>query len=183
MELNLEKVRQYSSIQLFAILLETVNDIYESFSYLNISKQDYKDMVLREIELSQVQYKGDTPYSDYLRERLSLVLSNKVKTLLLNEETSFTIIDRYINYRYTETNSYADALNNFQDLDVFFKTYSFIPSTNILVELLRKNNILLRMIEYVMTGDYSKITSVNFEEVFSNTLQSIFDTYCMLYNV
>ena len=49
MELSFEKIQQLSSEEIYELLLPTINNIYQSYSYVSISHQDYYELVLEEI--------------------------------------------------------------------------------------------------------------------------------------
>ena len=46
MELSLEKIQQLSAEEIYEFLLPTINNIYKSYSYVDISHQDYYELVL-----------------------------------------------------------------------------------------------------------------------------------------
>lgn len=69
MELNLKKVQQIDSLEIFELLLPTIDNIYKSFYYIGLSKSEYQTLVLKEIANSKNLYTGSQSYSDYLKRK------------------------------------------------------------------------------------------------------------------
>ena len=59
MELNLKKVQYLDSKQIFDLIVPIINKVYLPFKYINISNEDYVELVLKEIDDSKNTYKGD----------------------------------------------------------------------------------------------------------------------------
>ena len=49
MELNLKKIQQLDDKQIYNLLLSNINEIYSSFKYIDISPEEYMNLVLKEI--------------------------------------------------------------------------------------------------------------------------------------
>lgn len=184
MELNLKKIQQMDSQKIFELSLPTINNIYKSFDYMDLSKQEYYDLVLQEITNSKELYNGNQPYADYLKKKVCTVLTEKVRNLLLQSESSVKLINNFMNQRFNKIKDHEDSLKCFKKLDAFFETYNFIPNPDLLLEIISKNNFFLNMIDLVLKRYYTQITSGNLEKLFDNsTLIVIIETYCMLKNI
>ncbi len=62
MKLNLKKIQQLNSKQIYDSLLPMIDELYNSFKYINISYEDFKELVLNEICDSKKTYKGNQDY-------------------------------------------------------------------------------------------------------------------------
>ncbi len=184
MELNFKKIQQMDSQEIYEFLLPTINSIYQSFKYIEISQQNYHELVLKEIESSKKTYNSNTSYSDFMKKRIRTSLSEQVRKLIYDSSTSFNIINEYINQKFDNISTYEDAIKYFKKLDTFFETYSFIPNPDLLIELINKNIIFINMIKLIFNHYTSQITSGNSEKIFDNTsLILTIETYCMLNNI
>ena len=104
--------------------------------------------------------------------------------MLYNPETSFTILNNYINQKFINTSNYIDAIKYFKKLSAFLENYNYIPNYDLLIKLITKNNILNRIITTIFNEYQIKITSGKAEELFDDSLLlSTIDTYCMLNNI
>lgn len=68
MDLTLKKIRTMSSEQILESLLFIIDAIYNKFSFANLSKQDYYNMVIKEIENTKSSFNSDKNYVDYLKK-------------------------------------------------------------------------------------------------------------------
>ena len=184
MELSLEKIQQLSSEEIYELLLSTINNIYKSYSYVDISHQDYYELVLDEIANSKNIYTGSTSYSDFIKTKIKTSLSEHIKKLIHDSSTSFKIINDYINQEFSEISTYKDSIKYFEKLDNFFKTYDYLPNLDLLIKLINKNNVFINMIESIFKHYNLQIISGNCEKIFNNTsLILAIDVYCMLNNI
>ena len=184
MELSLEKIQQLSAEEIYEFLLPTINNIYKSYSYVDISHQDYYELVLEEIANSKNIYTGSTSYSNFIKTKIKTSLSEHIKKLIHDSSTSFKIINDYINQEFSEISNYKDSIKYFKKLDNFFKTYDYLPNLDLLIKLINKNNVFINMIESIFKHYNLQIISGNCEKIFNNTsLILAIDVYCMLNNI
>lgn len=184
MELSFEKIQQLSSEEIYELLLPTINNIYQSYSYVSISHQDYYELVLEEITNSKKIYIGSTSYSSFMKTKIKASLSEHIKRLIHDSSTSFKIINDYINQEFSKISTYKDAIKYFKKLDKFFKTYDYLPNFDLLIELINQNNVFINMIESIFKRYNLQIISGNYEKIFDNTsLILAIDVYCMLNNI
>ena len=184
MELNFKKIQQMESEKIYELLLPTIKSVFQSVKYIGISQQSYHELVLKEIESSKKNYNGNTPYSDFIKKRIRISLSKKLRGLIHDSSTSFNIITEYINQKFDKILTYEDAIKYFNELDTFFNTCNFIPNPDLLIELISKNNIFINMIKLVFNHYNSQITLGESERIFdSASLILTIETYCMLNNI
>ena len=97
--------------QIYNSVLPIINELYLSFKYINISNEDYIELVLKEISDSKKTYKGNQNYINYIKRKIKFQLIEMTKKMLFNSKTSFTLINNYIN---NNISSYEDAIKNFK---------------------------------------------------------------------
>ena len=184
MELTLKKVQQLDSNEILKALSATLNKIYQAFEYTNISKQEYYDLVLKEITNSKKTYNGDIKYTDFIKTKIKKALSIKINEIINNPETSFNIIDRYINQKYNDVSNYEIALSYFNNLNSFFNTHNFVYNIDLIIELINKNTIFSKMIKLIFNHYKSQIVSGVYEKIFNNHFLILsVETYCMSNNI
>ncbi len=184
MELNREKIQQMNPKKIYELLLPMINHIYQSFQYMGISEQSYHELVLKEIIDSKKTYTDSTSYSDFIKKKIRKSLSKQIKVLIYDSSTSFKIINDYINQKFIEMSDDKEAIKYFKKLNSFLETYNFIPTLDLLIELLNKNNIFITMVKSIFNHYYLQIMSGEFEKTFDNPFLILtIETYCMLNNI
>ncbi len=184
MEFNLRQIKQLDCEKIYNLLLPIINNLYLSFNYLNISKKDYKNLVLNEILETKKIYKGNQDYKEFLKRKIKHKLSEKTKEMLYNIDTSFTIINNYITKNFNNISNYEETLYCFEKLNNFLNYYDYIPNPDLLIELISKNNYFNKMITIIYNHNQNKIIKGKLEEETDNNLLLLaIDTYCMLNNI
>lgn len=179
MELNLKKVQQLDTQQILEILLPTINKIYNTFDYIEISKEEFYDLVQKEINKSKKTYNGETNYTKYIKNKINIILVNQIKKSLLESEKAIIIMNNYINMHLKKNTTYEDSIKNLKKLSALYDTYNYIPNPEILFQLIEKNIIFSQMIESVIKKHETEIASGNLDKIFSdNTIILTIETYC-----
>lgn len=184
MDLNIKKVNQMKSNEIFDILLPLIDNIYKKIDYINISKNEFYELVLNEIENSKNLYKGDILYNKFIKQRIEIVLAEKTKRMLSNSDDAIIVINNYINKYFKKTTTYEDSVKSIKKLDSFFKLFHYLPNLDILLEIVRENQIFFEAIQLIVDRHKNQIISGDIEKVFdNNTIILIIESYCMLNNI
>ena len=184
MELNLKQVQQMDCKQIYNSVLPIINELYLSFKYINISNENYIELVLKEISDSKKKYKGDQDYINYIKRKIKFQLSEMTKKMLFNSESSFTLLNNYIIQKNNNISSYEDAMKSFKKLSSFLEKYNYIPNPDLLIELVTKNDVFNKIITIIYNKYHTQIKSGKAEELFDDSLLlSTIDTFCMLNNI
>ena len=184
MELNLKKIQQLDAQQILQILLPTIDKIYKTFDYTDITKAQFYKLVLDEINKSKKSYKGDVVYIEYIKNRINIILGEQIQKKLLNTVSSTTIVKNYITKHFKKSLVYDDIINNFKRLNEFFETYNYIPAPDVLLQIIEENSLFSQMIDFVVQKHKTKIVSGNLEEIFDDSMIIlIIESYCMLNNI
>lgn len=184
MELTFKKAQQLDSKQIYDLLLPILNEIYSSFKFVNISAEDYYILVLNEITNSKKTYKDNKSYVNFIKKRIIFLLQEKVKEMLFNPETSFTLLNNYVTQEFVNISNYTNVMKHFDNLNRFLDTYNYVLSPDLLIELITKNTNFNKMIEVIFNKFKIQIISGKIEELFDDSLLlSTIYTYCMLNNI
>lgn len=184
MELNLKKIQRLDAHEILEILLPTIDKLYKSVDYTGITKEDFYNLVLNEIDKSKKTYNGDIGYIEYIKNSMNIVLVDQIKKSLLEPKAAIIIINNYINKHLKKSFVYEDSIKNFKKLEKFFETYDYIPNPDVLLQIIRENMEFSQMIESVMKKFKTQIISGNLEKIFDDsTIILIIETYCMSKNI
>lgn len=110
MQLDLKKIQQLDAHEILAILLPTIDNLYKSIDYIGITQEEFYNLVLNEIDNSKKTYKGDIDYIEYIKNRMNIVLVEKIKNNLLEPKVAIIIINNYINKHLKKSTVYKDSI-------------------------------------------------------------------------
>ena len=170
--------------QLFDLLQPVINSILSSFKYIFPNDKDYYVFVLNEIKESKKTYSGNEAYETFIKNKIKTKLLEKIKKLMNDDETSFILLNRYINHKFINISDYDDALKYFKIFNTFLETCSSHPNPDLMIELINKNVIFKKMVEIIFRHHRLEIVSGKIEDIFDDSLLLLaIDTYCMLNNI
>ena len=184
MELNLKNIQQLNSQQILEIIKPMVNNLYKLIDYVGITKENYYDLILKEIKKSKKNYTGDVAYMDYIKNKINAIIFKKIKKQLLETETAIIIINNYINKYFKISNEYNENLKNLKKLSTFLQGYDYIPTPDVLIQIVEKNILFSKTIESIVKKNQKQIVSGNLEQIFDDSIIIlIIETYCLLNNI
>ena len=182
--LNSKKIVKLDSSEIYECLLPVMNGIYKSFSYVDLPKEEFYHLSINEIELSKKLYNDKEAYDKYIKEKIIDVIFKKINTLLSDVRTSFDVVNNYVNQNLKQTKSSVGAIKQFKQLNSFFKTCSFVPNPDLIIELITKNERFSQMIDTIVQKYYSQIILGKAETIFDNSLLLMtIESYCMLQKI
>ena len=184
MDLTLKKIRTMSSEQILKSLLFIIDAIYNKFAFANLSKQDYYNMVIKEIENTKSSFNSDKNYVDYLKKITESKMIEMIKTKLLDHNESIRILNNYIQITVKKTDDYNVIMKQIRAFNSFLEKYNYVPTPEVLIELINKNenlNDLIKIIflknkDMIVSGDIEKLTD-------NNTLILLLEAYCLINNI
>lgn len=184
MELVLKNVQQLNPNEIFNILQTKINYLFSSYKYVFNNEKEFNELALEEISKSKTTYKGGQSYIDFIKRRITYEIIKKTQPLLDDPETSFKILNTYINLKFKNVSTYEDALRFFKNINSFFKQHNYIPNPDLLIDLVNKNNSFNKATEFIFNKNSEKIIDGNAEKIFKDDLifMSI-STYCMVSNI
>lgn len=184
MDLTLKKIRTMSSEQILESLLFIIDAIYNKFAFANLSKQDYYNMVIKEIENTKSSFNSDKNYVDYLKKIIESKMIEMIKTKLLDHNESIRILNNYIQITVKKTDDYNVIMKQIRAFNSFLEKYNYVPTPEVLIELINKSenlNDLIKIIflknkDMIVSGDIEKLTD-------NNTLILLLEAYCLINNI
>ena len=76
MEFNIQKIQELDIDEIINILNPLIKEIYKSYQYIDISKNEFQEIVVKEIMDSKKNYQGND-YLSFIKERINLKLLRK----------------------------------------------------------------------------------------------------------
>jgi len=184
MELDLRKIQQLDARQILEILLPIIDNLYKTVDYMEITKEEFYNLVLKEIDESKKTYKDDISYIEYIENKINITIVDQIKEKFSRLETAIIIINNYINKYFKNSTVYEISIKNLKELITFFETYNYIPSIDLLIRIIEENTVLSQMIEIIVKRHKCQISSGNLEKIFDDSgIILIIETYCMLNNI
>ncbi len=184
MDLTLKKIRTMSSEQILESLLFIIDAIYNKFSFANLSKQDYYNMVIKEIENTKSSFNSDKNYVDYLKKIIESKMIEMIKTKLLDHNESIRILNNYIQITVKKTDDYNVIMKQIRAFNSFLEKYNYVPTPEVLIELINKNENLNDLIKIIFLKNKDMIVSGNIEKLTdNNTLILLLEAYCLINNI
>ena len=183
MEFNIQKIQELDIDEIINILNPLIKEIYKSYQYININKNEFQEIVVKEITDSKKNYHGND-YLTFIKERINLKLLGKIKLMITNDDMAFDILNNYINYYFSNIDKTEDAINYFNTLNTYLESLNYIPNLDLLIDLINKNVIFNKMIELIFKNYYNEIINLKSEEIFNNDLLNLtIEAYCIINNI
>ena len=168
-----------STNEIYDFIKYKLDSIYKSIEYTGITKDKFDEIVLNEIDKSKKIKSINLDYSKHIIEKVQNNISDYIIALINNSNTSYRLIDNYINYSFKEVNSFNKSLKYFSKLNNYFEVYNYIPNQDLIIELINNNTIFNEMItELIKQADSIKDLLNNF--VTNDLIVLTVETYCML---
>lgn len=183
MKIENKNVYEMSYEQIYSVVHPLLTKYYELFRILNISKEEFENIVVNIIKTSQEEDIDNINYVIYYEQKIRLVLSQKMNELSKNGEV-VKVVSNYIEEKFSKGPAYKTALTNLKNLSDFFDTYNYYPSQDEIIGLINSNELLNNNLSLFFNQNKEKIVNGRVDEVVgSNTFISIVETYCMLNHI
>lgn len=184
MKINIGILQQLDEEQILKSLLIRINKIYNSEVFIDLSKSEFYELVLNEINLSRESYDGKRDYVKFLDERIKNTLKEKHIEKIKKHENEVAIINNFINKKIKMKLSYDEVLENYKKINFFFKEYQYDITSDGLSQLFNENKIFLETIKIIVDNNMESIKAGFLETLFRDSnLILIIENYCMLNNI
>lgn len=184
MKINIGILQQLDEEQILKSLLIRINKIYNSEVFIDLSKNEFYELVLNEINLSRESYDGKRDYVKFLDERIKNTLKEKHIEKIKKHENEVAIINNFINKKIKMKLSYDEVLENYKKINFFFKEYQYDITSDGLSQLFNENKIFLETIKIIVDNNMESIKAGFLETLFKDSnLILIIENYCMLNNI
>ena len=167
-----------SSKEIFKNYSLMINKIYKDYMFLEIGKNEFNEIILREIELSKNDYIDEINYAIYLKERVNNVLKKYIINIMQDEKSEIALINNFINFKFKGPKTDDYIIYYLTMLNEFFNSIDYFPNPDVLIDVINNNSLLKKTIHIYITNKlYNK-------KKFHNDIIELFiDTYCKLFNV
>ena len=184
MGFGLKKINSMTDEEIYDSLSSLIWELYEKYSYLNLSKKDYKKLVMSVIKQTKETYNGRIDYNIYLSNNLKQELSKILLVRLNNDKYSFNIIDNYINKNIQGSYQYADSIEKFNNIHRFLNKYNYSITPDVIIKLFNNNKIFTSIIKTIFNYNYNVIITGKIDDYIEDTtLLLVLDIYCAYNNI
>ena len=181
---SIDTIEQQDSKKIYQELLSLFNNIYDSFKYVGLSKQDYYDLVLDEIDASKYNYDGKKSYDNYIDSKVRIALINKIKELVMDDKSIVNILSGYIDQTINTNMSLSTSLKGFDKLEQFIVVCGITLESNMLIDLISSNSIFENMLEIIFKTHQKTIMAGQADSIIeSDLILRSLEIYCMLKNI
>ena len=185
MKITEEKLNNYPPEIIYQYISDTVDKVLKSYDFLNISEDEIKRLIIKEIEESKKEFNEEkTSYVIFIRQRIRIILNKKLSSLLNKEKTQIDIINNYLNTRTHKASDLKHAINNLNKLSQFLENNQVNITPELIQQLLDTNDALKSNIEIIFENCKQIIVTGQLEKISEKFAAiSIIETYCMINDI
>ena len=160
-------------------------EIYNSFKYLNMSKEEYKAIVIDVIDKSKRNYNGKVSYSTYIKNTVNNAMNAIVSERINTEDDQMAIIIDYVNNKNNNFGTnYMKSIDAIKDIETFFKTHHLDVNPDIMIRLINEKTAFKKMLDVIFMSHDKIIVSGNSKEYFKDDFIVLaIEMYCMIQKV
>ena len=183
MELSKNNIRYLETQQIFQIIIPSFEHFISDFNYLGISKDEFSQLLLKEIIKSKNDFNGDLPYLDYLKGKISRAVIQYGRKKISNNKFTLEIINHFIDERVKNDFQAQKTKSFLKKLSKFFKIYDCFLGPDVLIELIEQNEKLSTILESFINQLNKPVDLEQLEKDYNNNIIPIIETYCILNNI
>ena len=183
MAIDKDNIQKLSNTKLLDLLKPTLMK-FKVIEYIDLSEEDFENIVISEIEKSKKDYPGKPDYIEYMKNKIQAELKKIIKEKLNNPDTALIIINNFIFRCFSLDKSYEASLKNLDKLAVFFEECGYNITPDVIIKLIEQNKLFLSSLETVYNKNNKIIVSGEIDRIIDNSTIILFiETYCMLNNI
>ncbi len=172
--------KQLDSAEIYKLYEKQIQSLYTSFQFLNLSEDEFYQMVIQEINDIKSEQLEDNIFLEHLQKNIIQNLYKKIQEAFLNSETSIQVIDHYIDANIKSVNSSKEAFKQLERISSFFESMNYSPEPEIISELLSKNDIFQEIIRRVVKKNKEAIHNGQIENVITDSFILLaIESYCL----
>lgn len=184
MGFNFDVFKKLDNSEIYKIYEPEFNNIYSSITFTGLTKEEYKRIVLLEIEKSKQNFKGKKAYLSYLKKQIKTVIIIYIKKLLQKNDSAFPIVNNYIESIIEPSVDMGSILEFFKKLNSFFSRYNFSPDPSLISDLITNNSYVNKVVGIVVLRYKKEIVEGELDSLFDNsTIIYFVSSYCMINNI
>lgn len=176
MEYGLNDVKMKSSSDIFQNYYIIIRSLYKKYCP-DMSLDDYNNIVNNIIDDSRKNYKGNFPYSRYLK--------NKITSMLIKYNSDHFNIDIFIDNNFLNINDINDALSKMSSLKKYLSSNSIEIKIDYIINLLKNNSTFNNTVKFIFDDHYKKqqVDSKKRYFISDNFVNLCVECYCLINDI
>lgn len=165
---------------LYERLMPIITKVEKDYSYLNISKSEYRELVKLAIndsakDINKIDIKK---FDKYFEDNLK----NRVIEFINGDSKRFNgVFKEFLKKIASRDMSYSTALDKMRKVVKFFDELDYLPDPDARVELLENHSRFNKILKVIVDNNIDKFKNSKVSAIFKNEMVSNFiKTYCML---
>lgn len=165
---------------LYERLMPIITKVEKDYSYLNISKSEYRELVKLAIndsakDINKIDIKK---FDKYFEDNLK----NRVIEFINGDSKRFNgVFKDFLKKIASRDMSYSTALDKMRKVVKFFDELDYLPDPDARVELLENHSRFNKILKVIVDNNVDKFKNSKVSAIFKNEMVSNFiKTYCML---
>lgn len=165
---------------LYERLMPIITKVEKDYSYLNISKSEYRELVKLAIndsakDINKIDIKK---FDKYFEDNLK----NRVIEFINGDSKKFNgVFKEFLKKIASRDMSYSTALDKMRKVVKFFDELDYLPDPDARVELLENHSRFNKILKVIVDNNIDKFKNSKVSAIFKNEMVSNFiKTYCML---
>ena len=181
MKIELDKIRKLSVNEIYDLINLFINEMYDSFIFCILTRNEFDKIVLDEIKKSKKIYDGKSEYTKYIEGKINYSVGKIIRLYFDKYDKQKNIINNYINKYFNFTNNYLDSIDSFKNLTSFLELYDLEINPSCIYEIINNNKIFSKNIELIVNKYMNEIYLGNLDKIFDSYIMIfIIDSYCEL---
>ncbi len=184
MEISINNLNNYTPDMIYHNFKTLFNDIYDEYVFGCFTYKKYEEIVIKEIQISQREYKGREKYEIYIKNKVTNRIKNHLSKILNDETFSQKLISTFIDSKCNNFTNYRSAINNIDKISNYVSRCNYVPTPDLILYLLNNNTNFLAMINTIFTRHKKAILAGYTDELFdSYIIIQALDAYCNIKNI
>ena len=186
MKLEASKLNTYSFDEIYNSLLPKLEKLYEEYSFLLISYEQFFQMIKSYLEniVKSLERNISEDTENFILKKLKERLTLYLKQQLCIQGQTYELLNSYIDKKLPSVKSVKDAEKSFKQITTFLNNIDFFPNPEICDDLIKNNAKLQKIISLMVEHNLKIISDGNIEQVTGSVIGQIFiENYCLLKNI
>lgn len=164
--------------------MNIINELLKDYELFGISEEYLKHLLVEEDKKISSVDKSSKEYYKLLKDNLAITLNKIISKDLENEKFCLKIINNYINKKIKSITNYKQAVSVLNNLEEFFNRFNLIPTPELLINLIKSNNIIEKSLKKIVDKHIKIIRNDKINTIFSNiNIIMLIENYCMLNDI
>lgn len=170
--------------KLYNKILPSIKQIHNDYNFLELSQEEFNNLIKKFLlEIYNKLGKQNNDIKIYL-EKIKTLLNLYIKNILKEPSNINKILVNFINNKILLKKEYFDNINELKKLSNFIEKYNLIPTPDIYVEIIKTNETLSSILEFIVNKKINLIKTKGIKLIDNNEIIiNLIEIYCMLNNI